>query len=172
MQPAPDRPPSTSPSTPSPGRRALSRFTSILPSKPRSVADFYIALDEPHRQYSSGDTVRGSVRLRVLRHVRITHLVVCLHGFVQVYKHPGGPGEGIRTNAAHTAAGRGKSSGRYHGNGFATLFDDEVILCGDGRLAERSYQFNFELEFPESGLPSSIDVRFLCPSPLQDRDTH
>ena len=100
----------------------------------------------------------GSVRLRLSKPVRVQHLVVCLHGFVQVFKNPGSPGEGFRSNSGYTGIGRGSKSGEYFGNGFASLFEDEVVLCGDGRLAEGSYQFNFELEFPDRELPSSIDV--------------
>ena len=100
----------------------------------------------------------GSVRLSVLRPTRVTHIVVSLHGFVQVFKNPGSPGEGFRANTNYLGTGRGKKSGEYFGNGFASLFEDEVVLCGDGRLAEGAYQFNFELEFPDRDLPSSIDV--------------
>ncbi|EOA80740.1 uncharacterized protein SETTUDRAFT_24256, partial [Exserohilum turcica Et28A] len=51
----------------------------------------------------------------------------------------------------------GSKSGSYFGNGFVSLFEDEVVLCGEGRLSEGIYHFNFELEFPSKGLPSSID---------------
>ncbi len=47
---------------------------------------------------------------------------------------------------------------QYFGNGHASLFQDEQTLCGEGRLEPTEYRFNFELEFPEKGLPSSIDV--------------
>lgn len=153
MPPAADR----SPSTPLSGRRIVSRIASPFANKSRSVTDFFIEVDDPHKQYSPGDVVSGSVRLRVLKPTRVTHLVVCLHGFVQVFKNPGSPGEGFRANSSYLGTGRGKKSGEYFGNGFASLFEDEVVLCGDGRLAEGSYQFNFELEFPDRDLPSSID---------------
>lgn len=48
------------------------------------------------------------------------------------------------------------------GNGFATLFEDEVVLCGDGRLKEGIYKFQFELQLPPHNLPSSITVRASC----------
>ena len=101
--------------------------------------------------------MHGSVRLRVLKPTRVTHIAVCLHGFVQVFKNPGSPGESVRPNNGYQGTGGGKKSGEYFGNGFASLFEDEVVLCGDGRLAEGSYQFNFELEFPDRDLPSSLD---------------
>jgi hypothetical protein len=151
--------------SPSPGRRILSRITSPFATKSRSIVDFFIQPDDPHRQYSPGDIVTGSVKLRVLRPVRVTHIVVSLHGYVQVYKNPGSPGDGLRANAGNIGTGRGKQSGEYYGNGFASLFEDEVVLCGDGRLAEGAYQFNFELEFPDNDLPSSIDVSLSVPSP-------
>ncbi|WPH03039.1 Hypothetical protein R9X50_00591300 [Acrodontium crateriforme] len=156
MPPVVDRSPSTVLS-PLSGRRLLSRITSSFASNSRTIADFFIDVDDPHRQYSPGDLVTGSVRLRVVKPVRVTHIVVSLHGFVQVFKNPGSPHDGYRANQNYIGTGRGKQSGAYFGNGFASLFEDEVVLCGDGRLAEGSYQFNFELEFPDRDLPSSID---------------
>lgn len=154
MPPAVDRSPSL---IPSPGRRIISKIASPFTSKSRNFTDFFIEVDEPHKQYSPGDVVRGSVKLRALKAIRVTHLAVCLHGFVQVYKNPGSPGEGLRANSGYFGTGRGKKAGEYFGNGFASLFEDEVVLCGDGRLIEGPYQFDFELEFPDRNLPSSID---------------
>ena len=141
----------------------ISRLTSSFASKSRSITDFYIEPDHPHRQYSPGDLVTGSVRLRVLRPTRVTHVVVSLHGYAQVFKNPGSPGEGFRATPGYLGTGRGKKSAEYWGNGFASLFEDELVLCGDGRLAEGAHQFNFELEFPDTDLPSSIDVSITHP---------
>lgn len=154
----------------SPGRRILSRITSPFATKSRSITDFYIQPDDPHRQYSPGDLVTGSVRLRVLRPTRVTHVVVSLHGYAQVFKNPGSPGEGFRATPGYLGTGRGKKSAEYFGNGFASLFEDELVLCGDGRLAEGAYQFNFELEFPDTDLPSSIDVS-ISPVVMKDPQT-
>lgn len=156
MPSASDRSPSAL-SSPS-ARGIFSRITSPFGSKSRNIADFSIEPKDPHKQYSPGDVVPGSVRFRVVKPVRVTHIVVCLHGFVQVFKNPGSPGEGFRANKEYLGTGRGKKSGEYFGNGFASLFEDETVLCGDGRLAEGKYQFNFELEFPDRDLPSSIEV--------------
>jgi hypothetical protein len=38
------------------------------------------------------------------------------------------------------------------------IFVDEVALCGEGKLDPGMYSFQFVLEFPSAGLPSSIDV--------------
>ena len=54
--------------------------------------------------------------------------------------------------------GRGKRGTEYYGNGFASIFEDEFVLCGEGRLNVGVYAFKFELELPCSGIPSSIDV--------------
>lgn len=144
---------------PAPGRRLLTRLTSPFGHKTRTVQDYYITIDDPHRQHSPGDNVTGAVHLKLSKPVRITHLVVCLHGFAQVYKNPGAPPtDGYRANNAHVGSGRGSKSGEYYGNGFATLFEDEIPLCGDGKLDEGEYQFNFNLEFPDRDLPSSISV--------------
>ena len=147
-------------SSPLSGRRLISRIAAPLTSKSRTLSDFYIDLAEPHKQYFPGRTVSGSVKLRTIKAVRVTHIVVCLHGFVQVYKTPGAPPlEGHRAQSGYVGTGRGKKSGEYFGNGFASLFEDEVVLCGEGRLVEGQYQFEFNLEFPNRDLPSSIDVR-------------
>lgn len=157
----PERSPSNTPSlTPKSGRRLISRLASPFAHKTRKLTDFYIEVDDPHRQYSPGDLVSGCVNLKVVQPTRVTHVVVCLHGFVQVYKNPGAPpAHGYRANGAHIGTGRGSKTGEYFGNGFATLFEDEVVLCGDGRLGEGVYKFNFNLEFPDRDLPSSISVR-------------
>lgn len=158
MPSAGERLPSTS-STPSSGRRLISRITSPFASKSRSFGEFTIRVDDPHRQYSPGDVVSGVIDLRVNKPTRITHLVVSLHGFVQVYKNPGAPPpDGHRANNAQLGTGKGSKSGEYFGNGFATLFEDECVLCGDGRLGEGMYKFGFNLEFPDRDLPSSIAV--------------
>ncbi|OQO07550.1 hypothetical protein B0A48_07247 [Cryoendolithus antarcticus] len=141
----------------SPGRRILNRITSPFSNKARAIAEFAIEPKHPHKQYLPGDSVEGSVCLRVGRPVRVTHIVVALRGYAQVYRNPGSPGESHRGATTSTGATGGKKSGEYFGNGFATLFEDEIVLCGDGRLAEGTYQFDYELEFPDSDLPSSID---------------
>ena len=146
------------------GKSFLSRLKSPFSSKTRNVADYYVQPDDPHKQYVPGDVITGSVILKVLKPLRVTHIVVCLHGYVQVYKNPNSPGETYRPHSSSGAGG--KRGGTYSGNGFATLFDDEVILCGEGRLAEGLYQFQFELEFPRERLPNSIDVSVNCLSVL------
>ncbi|CAK4014442.1 pH-response regulator palF RIM8 [Lecanosticta acicola] len=143
--------------TPQSSRRLLSRLSTPFTPKSRHVTDFNVQIDDPHKQYTPGEQLTGCVHLKVVKPIRITHLVVCLHGFVQVYKNPGNPPtDGYRTITAHIGTGRGSKSGEYFGNGFASLFEDEVVLCGDGRLGEGVYQFNFDLEFPDRDLPSSI----------------
>ncbi|KAF2134230.1 hypothetical protein P153DRAFT_372679 [Dothidotthia symphoricarpi CBS 119687] len=135
----------------------LSRLKSPLSSKSRNFTDFHIQSDDPHRQYTPGDIISGTVVIKVVKPLRITHLVVSLHGYAQVFKNPNAPGDGYKTYSATVGSGEGKRSGSYFGNGFASLFEDEVVLCGEGRLSEGVYHFNFELEFPSKGLPSSID---------------
>ncbi|KAH0387710.1 hypothetical protein KCU92_g1543, partial [Aureobasidium melanogenum] len=162
---SPSRPPASSsapsPSLPSTSRRILSRFASPLFSqKGRSIADFHIKAHDPHKQYSPGESVKGCVVVKVVKPVRVTHVSVCLHGFVQVYRTPGATADQLRgnTNRIGRAQGRGKKSGEYFGNGFASLFEDESVLCGDGRLDEGVYRFDFEVQFPDDmDLPSSID---------------
>ncbi|KAK3943612.1 hypothetical protein QBC46DRAFT_26845 [Diplogelasinospora grovesii] len=142
--------------SPSSGRSFFSRFSFPLRPRTRNVADFHIRPAEPHRKYNAGDHVQGAVILTVLKPVRITHLTVSLHGYVRVYKGPSIAANEPIVNPAEIPAQRG-SRLKYHGNGHASLFQDEQVLSSDGRLEPGRYEFNFELLFPAKGLPSSID---------------
>lgn len=157
MPPGSSRSPSITSSSPSSRQRIFSAIASPFKSKSRAVADFSVELQHPHKRYHPGEVVKGSVHLRVLKPVRVQHVTVCLRGFVQVYRNPGSPGDSHKGSGAYFANGKAKKSGgEYFGNGYASLFEDEEVLCGDGRLAEGAYQFNFELDFPDRDLPSSI----------------
>ncbi|TVY36865.1 pH-response regulator protein [Lachnellula subtilissima] len=145
--------PFTSTST---SRSLLSRLTAPLKSRStRNLTNFHIQPKEPHRRYSPGDLVKGAVVLTVLKPIRLTHLTVCLHGFVRVFKHQNEANESLPVDAGLTSSNTKKS--QYFGNGHASLFQDEQTLCGEGRLDAGVYEFNFELEFPRKGLPSSVD---------------
>ncbi|PLB37897.1 pH response protein PalF [Aspergillus candidus] len=133
----------------------LSKFRSQLGQRNRSLADFYIEPDDPWRSYFPGDVVTGTVVLTVVRPVRITHLVISLHGVVKVFKNTVPSGEAT-PEVSSLGPGRGRRGAEYLGNGLATLFEDEVILCGEGRLKEGIYKFRFEMSFPPYALPSSI----------------
>ncbi|KAL1595705.1 ph-response sensor protein [Paraconiothyrium brasiliense] len=139
------------------GRSLLSRLRAPLKSKTRNSTEFHIQPDDPHRQYAPGDIISGSVIVKVIKPLRITHLVISLHGYAQVYKNPNSPGDAYKNYSSTVGSGKGKKTGSYFGNGFVSLFEDEAVLCGEGRLGEGVYHFNFELEFPSKGLPSSID---------------
>ena len=147
-------------------RSIFSRMTSPFSVKTKNISDFHIQLDEPHRHYSPGDIVKGSVFLTVNKATAISHIVICLYGFVQVFKNANTPGQGISKDGGFSGPGRGKRGTEYFGNGFASIFEDEIVLCGDGRLDTGVYDFKFELEFPLSGLPSSIDVSLFFSSLL------
>lgn len=144
-------------------RSLLARLRAPLQSKARNFTDFYIQPDDPHRQYAPGDIISGAVIVKVVKPFRITHLVVSLHGYAQVFKNPNSPGDAYKNYCTTVGSGKGKKSASYFGNGFASLFEDEAVLCGEGMLKEGVYHFNFELEFPSKGLPSSIDVRAMLP---------
>ena len=137
----------------------LAKCTAPFASKQRNPLEQDIRLDEPFRQYSSGDTVKGAVHMNVAKSQRITHLVIRLHGFVKVTNRPKLPGESISYDEAIMAQGKGKGRRgiEYFGNGFARLFEDEVVLCGEGRVLGQ-YEFRFEMVLPSKGMPSGIDV--------------
>jgi len=135
----------------------LSRVTAPLSSRNRNIAEFYVETNDPWKVYSPGDTATGCVVLTIVKPLPITHLVVCLHGHAKVYKNQVVPGDGLAASG-FLGPGRGNRGVEYLGNGFASLFEDEVVLCGEGLLKKGIYKFKFELGFPPGGLPSSIDV--------------
>jgi arrestin-related trafficking adapter 9 len=158
---------SSSPSPLTSTRRSLlSRLALPLRSRTRNLTDFHIRPLEPHRRYSPGDVVKGAVVLTVVKPIRVTHLTVCLHGFVRVYKRANEANETLPADVGLTAARDGTKT-QYFGNGHASLFQDEVTLCGEGRLEPGIYEFNFEMEFPSKGLPTSIDA--CCPFTSRER---
>ncbi|RAL04109.1 pH response protein PalF [Aspergillus ibericus CBS 121593] len=134
----------------------LAKFRSQLGQRNRGITDYYIEPDDPWRSYFPGDVISGTVVLTVVRPVSITHLVVCLHGFVKVFKNTVPPGEQA-PDLGFLGPGRGRRGPEYLGNGLSTLFEDEVVLCGEGRLKEGIYKFRFEMGFPPYALPSSIN---------------
>lgn len=154
-----DSAPDPAPTSPRSRNRSLfSKFTAPFNSRNRNISEFYVQPDDPWKTYSPGDVVKGSVVLTVVKPLRITHLVICLHGYVKVFKNPVASGDGAE-DSGFLGPGRGRRGGEYLGDGFASLFEDEVVLCGDGRLKEGIYKFNFELAFPQDNLPTSINVR-------------
>ncbi|PYI03418.1 hypothetical protein BO78DRAFT_389458 [Aspergillus sclerotiicarbonarius CBS 121057] len=135
----------------------LAKFRSQLGQRNRGITDYYIEPDDPWRSYFPGDVISGTIVLTVVRPVSITHLVVCLHGFVKVFKNTVPPGEQTTPDLGFLGPGRGRRGPEYLGNGLSTLFEDEVVLCGEGRLKEGIYKFRFEMCFPPYALPSSIN---------------
>ena len=144
---------------PSISRRSaiLSRFTAPLASRNRNISEFYVEPDNPWKSYFPGETVKGCVVLTVTKPLPVTHVVSCLHGHARVYKNQVVPGDGLAASGFR-GPGRGSRGVEYLGNGFTSLFEDEIILCGEGLLKKGIYKFKFELRFPLEGLPSSIDV--------------
>ncbi|CAD6504093.1 BgTH12-05830 [Blumeria graminis f. sp. triticale] len=138
-------------------RALLSRLSLLSPlrSHARNLTEFHIRPDEPHRNYSPGDSVRGAVVLTVIKPIKITHLTVCLHGFARVYKNANGTNEPF-VNPGLTAAHDTRKL-QHLRNRHVSIFQDEIALCGDGRLDVGIYEFNFELDFPSKSLPTSID---------------
>ncbi|KAI9903072.1 hypothetical protein N3K66_002424 [Trichothecium roseum] len=146
--------PSTPPSRP--GFFSRLSFPLTLRNRNRHVSEFYIHSDDPYKKYSAGDSVKGAVVLVVQKPVRITHLTVALTGIVRVRKDPG-VGKADTALALHSLPKGESERPQYHGNGLATLFQDEQVLSGEGRIESGKFYFNFDLMFPSKGLPSSID---------------
>ena len=143
------------------GSRLLpSRLASLFPSKSSSVNEPQIELDEPHRIYSRADVVKGKVVLNVAKSTGITHLTISLFGYVEVFKHHSKGRTSLRSTPVRVAPGNGKRwVTEYYGDGFASLFEHETVLCGEGRLDPNIYHFQFELPFPsDRDLPTNIDV--------------
>jgi hypothetical protein len=96
------------------------------------------------------------VVLTVVKPIRVTHLTVALHGIVRVFRSPN-----VRDPAPSLTPASNNGKLQSTGNSQASLFQNEVTLCGEGRLDIGIYEFEFELEFPSKGLPTSIDVGVL-----------
>lgn len=146
----------------------LSRFSSLIvkctapfAAKQRSQVEQGIILDEPFRQYTPGDTVKGAIHVAFGKPLRITHLIIRLHGYVKVFNRAKLPGEELSYDESRltSAYGGSRRGMEYFGNGYARLFDEEVVLCGEGRVLGE-YQFRFGMVLPSKNMPSSIDVSY------------
>lgn len=138
-------------------RSILSRFPNPLAKRNTKNFDFEIQPEELYKIYKPGDRVRGHITLHVFKGFEITHLTISLHGYARVFKHQLGPSEKKDTPDI-LVNGKGTHGFEYHGNGLASLFQDEQTLCGSGFLKKQDYRFEFELHFPCYSLPSTIKV--------------
>jgi len=142
-------------------RSILSCFSSPLSKRSAKIFDFDIEPEHPHKTYRPGDIVTGDIVLSVSKGFDITHLTISLHGFARVFKHQAVPGD-QKNVPEQLSNGRGTHGFEYHGNGLASLFQKEQVLCSSGFLKKQKYKFGFELQFPDYSLPSTIEVcRFL-----------
>jgi arrestin-related trafficking adapter 9 len=112
--------------------------------------------DDPFKVYTAGEVVKGHLVLTVTKGFDITHLVVSLHGYAKVFKHQVTGGDGMLPSD-YVVNGKGSRGFEYHGNGLASLFQEEQVLCGSGFLKKQVYKFAFELQFPAKSMPSTID---------------
>ena len=145
-------------------RRLRARLGALFVSKNNQLSEPQIEFDEPWRTYTKGDVVKGKVVLYVLKPLGITHLTISLFGYVEVFKHHSRSQPALRTNPGRVASGKGKRwVAEYYGDGFASLFEHESTLCGEGRLDPNIYHFRFEVPFPPNrDLPTSIKVRMFA----------
>jgi len=135
----------------------LSRFSIPLATRSAKIFDFDIEPEHPLKIHKPGDTVKGDIALHVSKGFDITHLTVSLHGFARVFKHQAASGD-QKNVPDQLINGRGSHGFEYHGNGLASLFQDEQPLCGSGFLKKQNYRFGFELQFPAYSLPSALEV--------------
>lgn len=134
----------------------LSRFSNPLANHAGKMFDVSVEPEDQFKVYSPGESVRGHVVLTVSKGFDITHLVVALHGYAKVYKHQIAPGEKVPVQESILNS-KGSKGFEYHGNGLASLFQEEQILCGNGFLKKQVYKFAFELQFPARSMPSTIE---------------
>ena len=151
-------PTQTPPSSGIRSRSILERLRSPFGTRSRNLSDFCIEPSDPRRQYAPGDTLKGHVSLTVQKPTRVTHIVLGFHGFVKLYKNVVPSGRGTPSEVMTPAPGRGRRGPEYHGNGLMSLFDDEIVICGEGRLSPGRYSFDFEIAFPSHHLPTGLDV--------------
>lgn len=143
-------------SSPSNPRSIISRVSQPFKPKARNLTEFLIQLDEPYRHFAPGDSVKGSISLTIQKPLRVTHLVLRLHGFVKAFKD--GNEAAATKKASFSGAGRDKQESDYFREGYASIFENEVVLCGEGKLNIGKYVFKFNLSLPLKNVPSSIDV--------------
>ncbi|KEF52624.1 uncharacterized protein A1O9_11467 [Exophiala aquamarina CBS 119918] len=147
----------TNPNKPVPRSRSiLSYFSNPLANHARNMFDLVIEPEDPFRVYSPGQTVKGHITLTVTKGFDITHLIIALHGYAKVYKHQVTANDAV-PSAELLMTGRGPRNFEYHGNGLASLFQNEQVLCGNGFLKKQVYKFAFEVAFPNKSLPSTIE---------------
>lgn len=137
----------------------IAKCTAPFAAKQRSHVEQEIKLDKPFRLYTPGDTIKGAIHVTFGKPLRITHLVIRLHGFIKVFNRAKLPGEELSYDESRltSANGGGRRGMEYFGNGYARLFDEEAVLCGEGRVLGE-YEFRFEMVLPSKNMPSSIDV--------------
>lgn len=141
-------------------RSLSSTIGSLFNAKGAHVNSFAIELEgNGLRTYGPGDIVSGTVILDVGRPLGVTHVTVSLSGFVDVFKNHRSRAK-APSEAEHNKRSRGNRwTSEYYGDGFASLFEQEVVICGEGRLDPKTYHFQFEIAFPNQlSLPSSIEV--------------
>jgi arrestin-related trafficking adapter 9 len=137
-------------------RSLLSRLSNPLAKHARNMFDLAIEPEDSFKVYSPGEAVKGHIVLTVLKALDVTHLVVALQGYARVYKHQVVPGDGLPVANA-LINGKGSKGFEYHGNGVASLFQEEQVLCCSGFLRKAVYKFAFQLHFPTKSMPSSIE---------------
>lgn len=141
-----------------------SRFSNLFNTRPSHIKEFSIRLEEDGisqgiKQYGPGEVVKGKVILDVARPLGVTHVVVRLSGFVDVFKNHKHRVPQSSENGRMTKRRGRRWTSEYFGDGFASLFEDEIVVCGDGRLDPRPWHFEFSIGFPSQlNLPSSIKV--------------
>lgn len=138
-------------------KSVFARFSSPLTKRSTKIFDFEIEPEHPHKTYKPGDNLKGQIVLSVFKGFEVTHLTISLHGFARVFKHQVTPGD-QKNVPEQLINGKGSHGFEYHGNGLASLFQDERTLCGSGFLKKQVYKFGFELRFPSYSLPSTIEV--------------
>jgi len=140
-----------------------SKLGSLFGSKTSHIDEFNIELDNRLKQYGPDEPVKGTVVLSVAKPLGVTHITIRLEGSVQVFKSNTRPRRAARPSGVQrVATGRGKRwVSEYYGDGYASLFKEEIVLCGEGRLDPNLYHFRFEIDFPTGlDLPSSIEVGY------------
>ncbi|ANZ76192.1 BA75_03127T0 [Komagataella pastoris] len=124
-----------------------SRLLKSLKLDFRSIREFYITLDEPHRLYHPGDEVKGSIALVLDRDLINLVVTLSLSGTVKI-KNP---------TRASTLRGISKN---------ITLFDHTISLYGDQQnntnnglsngLSKGEHRFPFIVKLPKRNVFTSI----------------
>lgn len=121
--------------------------------KLKSISEFAVVPDKPYHHYLAGEAVTGHVKVDIQKAVRFSHLVVTLHGHIDVRT-----GSSLPDIVPDMAVDMTTRAGRAQTKpGLVNLFQTSQTLSGDRYCQPSKMQFQFNIAFPANiRLPSTL----------------